>query len=226
MAGHGGRRCANPVGCPEFDARLEAFSQRVIDAIRTVDRTTAVFYEPNVIFNNGAQTTSVRQGDNLGFSFHDYCLTAEASAEGGLDEAVRHLRRPRLDQHCRSRAGRTGHPPLLTEFGATDRRARRSPAWSTGRPGPDRLAVLGLLRLRRPDHDRAGRRAGTGARPGRSRRPGPNIDQAKLRALVVPHPLAVSGTPLRYRFDRATAASPPAGRSGAPTGRAPSARAR
>ena len=82
--GTGWQACANPVGCPEFDARLEAFSQRVIDAIRTVDSRTTVFYEPNVIFNNGAQTSVRPSSDNLAFSFHDYCLTAEASAEGGL----------------------------------------------------------------------------------------------------------------------------------------------
>lgn len=200
--GTGWQACANPAGCPEFDARLEAFSQRAIDAIREVDGRTAVFYEPNVVFNNGAQTSVRPAGDNLAFSFHDYCLTAEASAEGGLDEACTtfdDLVWSNTATHVRA----TGHPPLLTEYGATtdiptitgmvDRAARARTGWqywaycgcddpTTTGPGAEQALVF----------DPAAAPAGA------------NVDQAKLRALVVPHPLAVSGTPLRYRFDRAT----------------------
>src|SRR3712207_3561194 len=75
------QQCANPEGCPVFDAKLHAFNERMIRAIRRVDPTTLVFYEPNVLFNNGARTNLGDSADgNLGMSFHDYCLFA---AEGG-----------------------------------------------------------------------------------------------------------------------------------------------
>ena len=35
-----------------------------------------------MLFNNGVQTLVSPRGKNLGFSFHDYCLTADA----GLDQ--------------------------------------------------------------------------------------------------------------------------------------------
>ena len=48
--------CLQTEGCAAFDAELDAFNQRTLDAIRAVDRETLVFYEPNVIFNNGYPT--------------------------------------------------------------------------------------------------------------------------------------------------------------------------
>ena len=198
--GSGWQACANPAGCPEFDARLEAFSQRSIDAIRKVDPTTAVFYEPNVIFNNGARTSVRPSGQNLAFSFHDYCLTAEASAEGGLDEACATFD-DLVWSNTAAHVKATKHPPLLTEYGATtdvptitglvERAQRARTGWqywaycgcddpTTTGPGAEQALVLDPAKAPR----------------------GANVDQAKLRALVVPHPLAVSGTPLRYRFDR------------------------
>ena len=181
------------------------FSQRVIDAIREVDRSTAVFYEPNVLFNNGAQTSVAPVGQRLGFSFHDYCLDRRGRAPRAVSTRSAPPRRPRLEQHRRARAGhrapaaahrvRRHDATCRTITGMVDRAAGAA----------DRLAVLGVLRLQRPDHDRARRGAGAGPRSGASAARGANIDLAKLRALVVPHPLAVSGTPLRYRFDRATA---------------------
>ena len=98
--------------------------------------------------------------------------------------------------------GRPRHPPLLTEYGATtdgptitgmvDRAQRARSGWqywaycgcsdpTTTGPGAEQALVFDPAE------------PPTGA----------NVDRAKLRALVVPHPLAVSGTPLRYRFDRA-----------------------
>jgi len=200
--GNGWEACANPVGCPEFDGRLQRFSERVIKAVRKVDSRTVVFYEPNVLFNNGAQTSVRPAGDNLAFSFHDYCLTAEAGSEGGAAEACNAFDSLVWD-NTRAHVKATGDAPLLTEFGATtdgptiedmvDRAQQARTGWqfwaycgcndpTTTGPGAEQALV----------HD--------------PRKPprGANVDHAKLRALVVPHPLAVSGKPLRYRFDRAT----------------------
>ncbi len=48
--------CLNPVGCPSYDAQLTAFTQKVIDAVRSVDKLTPVFYEPQLFFNDGVPT--------------------------------------------------------------------------------------------------------------------------------------------------------------------------
>ncbi|CAB4730204.1 MAG: cellulase family glycosylhydrolase [Actinobacteria bacterium] len=208
--GTGWQACINPLGGPTFDPRLEAFTQRSIDAIRAVDPLTPVFYEPHVLFNNGVQTTLRPEGDQLAFSFHDYCLTADA----GLGEVPLPLPTDTGDPLCATfddlvwgntadHVATTGHPPLLTEFGATTNQPvirdmlRRAEEAMTGwqfwaycgcddptTTGPGATQALVFDPAKAPVGD--------------------NVDRAKLRSLVVPHPLAVSGTPAAYHFDRAT----------------------
>jgi endoglycosylceramidase len=200
--GDGWELCANPLGCPLFDAKLEAFTQRSIDAIRDVDDRTAVFYEPQVLFNNGAQTSVDPSGRRLGFSFHDYCLTADIGIgeQGGADPACGTFD-DLVWSNTADHVASTGHPALLTEFGATKKQAtlrdmvRRAEAAMTGwqywaycgcddptTTGPGSTQALVLDPARSPGGD--------------------NVDWAKMRALVVPHPLAVAGTPASYTFDR------------------------
>jgi endoglycosylceramidase len=193
-----------PLGCPGFDRKLERFSERNIDAIRKVDRKTAIFYEPNVLFNNGVPTTVRPAGKGLGFSFHDYCLTAELPIP---IEAVAELACDTFNdmvwKYTATHVRRTGHAPLLTEFGATthevtlrdmvDRAEDALTGWqywaycgcndpTTTGPGATQALVFDP------------------AEPPR----GNNVDWRKMRALVVPHPLAVSGTPLTSAYNRAS----------------------
>ncbi|MGZ4465609.1 MAG: cellulase family glycosylhydrolase [Nocardioides sp.] len=200
--GTGWQQCAQPAGCPAFDATLQAFTQRTIDAVRAVDRRTAIFYEPQVLFNNGSRTSVTPTGRRLGFSFHDYCLTADVgTGESGGQEGCStfdDLVFSNADAHVAA----SGDAPLLTEFGATDkqstittmvdRAAQHLVGWqywaycgcqdpTTTGPGATQALVLDP------------------ARPPR----GANVDWAKMRSLVVPHPLAVAGTPTAYSFDRA-----------------------
>ncbi len=190
-----------PLGCPAFDAKLERFTQRNIDAIRKVDQRTAVFYEPNVLFNNGVQTSVRPSGQRLGFSFHDYCLTAEVPIPA---DEVSELACNTFDglvwTNTAAHVRRTGDAPLLTEFGATthqptlrdmvDRAERALTGWqywaycgcadpTTTGPGATQALVFDPAKAPR----------------------GSNVDWAKMRALVVPHPLAVSGTPLDSAYD-------------------------
>lgn len=201
--GTGWQSCANPEGCPVFDAELQALTQKVIDAVRAVDAATAIFYEPHVLFNNGAASHVAPEGDRLGFSFHDYCLTADVGVgeSGTGTEAC-----TRFDDlvwgNAADHVAATGHPGLLTEFGATQdqdvirdmmRRADEAmTGWqfwaycgcddpTTTGPGATQALVLDP------------------AEPPR----GDNVDRAKLRSLAVPHPLAVAGTPLGWHVDRA-----------------------
>ena len=204
--GHRLAAVRQPGGLPGLRRRrCSAFSQRVIDAIRAVDRRTTIFYEPQrALQQRRPDPRRRRPGRRLGFSFHDYCLTAEADADGvrpGACDAFDDLVFDNADEHVAA----TGHAPLLTEFGATTGPDDARPRWSTGpTAAPHRLAVLGLLRLRRPDDDRPGRHAGAGARPVASRRAATNVDRAKLRALAVPHPLRGGGHADGVRASTAT----------------------
>lgn len=201
--GTGWEQCANPAGCPVFDATLERFTQRTIDAVRAVDRRTTVFYEPQVLFNAGSRTHLAPHGKRLAFSFHDYCLSADAGAgESGAQAGCAQMD-GLVWQNADDQVAATGHAPLLTEFGATKqqetidsmvaRAARHRTGWqfwaycgcqdpTTTGPGATQALVLDP------------------ARPPR----GGNVDWAKMRSLVVPHPLAVSGTPRSWGYDRDT----------------------
>jgi hypothetical protein len=48
--------CAATPGCPAFDVKLKAFYERVFARVRAVDRRQLIWYEPNVLFNGGANT--------------------------------------------------------------------------------------------------------------------------------------------------------------------------
>lgn len=81
--GTGYAACLTAAGCPAFDATLTAFNRRVDAAIRSVDRATLVWYEPNVLFDFGAPTNVGGLDDpNAGFSWHDYCLGSTCTTSG------------------------------------------------------------------------------------------------------------------------------------------------
>jgi endoglycosylceramidase len=195
------QQCANPAGCPAFDAQLSAFNERMLAAIRTVDPDTLVFYEPQVFFNNGALTNMADTGDaHTAMSFHDYCVTA---GEGGggyegcepLDEMV--------FQNADDRAQTTGDALLLTEFGATDQ--------------PDvLLGVLGLADRHMvgwqewhycgcddPTTTGSGDKQAIVLDPAKPPA-GANLKKPTVDLLARPYPRAVAGTPKAWSFDDAT----------------------
>jgi endoglycosylceramidase len=193
--------CANPAGCPAFDAVMAGFIGRSIAAIRQADARTLVYYEPNVLFNDGADTNLGSTGDaHAGFAFHDYCLAAGSS---GHDD-------PSCDQfddlvfaNAAKHVAATGATSLLTEFGATDdatiltkmaaRADRNLVGWqewhycgcsdpTTSGPGDTQAIVLDP-----------------------SRPPtGSNLKTAKLGVLSRPYPQVVAGTPQSFGFDPAS----------------------
>ncbi len=199
MPGSSYPTCALPSGCVD-DGKLTAMHRRVATAIRAVDPATTLFYEPFAMFNAGLPTGHGALGDpNAGFSFHDYCgpaaLTDTPIGCDPFDE--------RVFADAEDHAQRTGTALLLTEFGATDnvgiidgivdRAARHRVGWmywaycGCDDPTTQNRSQQGLV--------------GDPHRPPTS----DNVNQAKLRALSVPHPKAVAGTPIDYAFDRRTA---------------------
>ncbi len=109
--------CLIPSGCPGFDAELSGFYRRVDTAIRAVDRGTLIWHEPNVLFNNGADTRLAPPSDaRSGFAFHDYCLSEPATGSPTGCAAVDNT----VFAHAVGRAARTGEAVMETEFGATN----------------------------------------------------------------------------------------------------------
>ena len=194
------QQCGNPAGCPAFDAKLSAFNDRVIAAIRAVDPTTLAFYEPNVLFNDGADTNLAPTGDpHAAMSFHDYCLSAGSSDDNNGCDSFDDLVFANAEKHVKA----TGDSLLLTEFGATgaediltamvERADRNMVGWqewhycgcddpTTSGPGNKQAIVIDP------------------AKPPT----GDNVDANKLKILVRPHPESVAGTPESYGFDGAS----------------------
>jgi endoglycosylceramidase len=192
--------CLNPVGCPAFDAQLTAFSQKVIDAVRSVDKLTPVFYEPQLFFNDGVPTYVAPHGSRLGFSFHDYCGTsAIADSYTGCQQTLDTM----TFDNAEKQAAAHGVPPLLTEFGATTDQATLKGVTDLAmhyRTGWQYWAYCGC---NDPTTTGPGDKQALVFDPAKPPT-GANVDHAKLAALVVPHPLLVAGTPTSYGYDRDT----------------------
>jgi endoglycosylceramidase len=187
--------CALASGCPGFDAQLTAFNRKVDAAIRTVDRKTLVWYEPNVLFDFGfvSNVGSLRD-PRAGFSFHDYCLSNEAA--GCPSHAATFA-------NAAAHATQTGEAAMMTEYGATS-------------SAPDLNSMVALAdSYKEPWLEWAycGCSDPTTAGPGTTQaividpaKPpiGSNLELSTLRALVEPFPQVVAGTPLAWGYDRST----------------------
>jgi endoglycosylceramidase len=185
-----------------LDHQLQVAQQKVITAIRRVDPATPVYYEPNTLFADGIRSTVRPTGHNLGFSFHDYCVTAElGSSAGPVGQLVCDLTNNLTWSNAAANTRASGATPLLTEFGATtdqptltgvaDLADQHLTGWmywaycgcddpTTTGPGTEQALVFDP------------------AQPPT----GSNVDWAKMRALVTPYPELTAGTPTAYHFDR------------------------
>jgi endoglycosylceramidase len=196
-------QCAQPVGCPVFDAKLLAFYKLVDGAIRRVDGRTLVWYEPNVIFNDGANTTLGPLGDpNAGFAFHDYCLT-EPETLTSPDSTACQTTDNLVFSDALAHVAETHDALLMTEFGATlstaylddmvARADRNMVPWlewafcgcddpTTQGPGTTQAIVIDP------------------AKPAT----GSNLVMSTLQSLVEPYPQVIAGTPSSWGYDRTT----------------------
>ena len=159
LAGQRRRELRQHRGLPDLrHGQARPLLQRVISRIRAVERRHLVFYEPNVLFNFGADTNLPDLGfTRLGFSFHDYCLlglvsggpsTCGEAQETSSTTPTRMPTRPATRSSSPSTALRR---PLHPE---ADHRLRR--------PAHGLLAGVALLRMRRPDDERPRGHPGAG----------------------------------------------------------------
>lgn len=185
--------CLSPSGCAAFDAKLTNFDRRVAAAIRTVDRRSLIFYEPNILFDFGFPTDVGALGDpQAGFGFHDYCLASDQSngcpsEAKGFTNALAHV-------------ARTREALLLTEFGSTP--AAGDLTGMVARA--DREMVPWLEWSYCPCRDPTGSTPDPLVEnplkpPARA-----NLGALALRTLVEPYPQLIAGTPRRWSFNAAT----------------------
>lgn len=189
--------CLNTVGCADFDRnKLGPMYSRMIESIRDVEQRHMIFSEPNVLFNFGANTSLPDLGENLGLSFHDYCLTG--LVQGGPQSCD--LADELVFDNAEAHSDRTGDSLILSEFGATqdvatlERVAKLADehmvSWqewhycgcddpTTSGPGDEQALVKDP-----------------------SKPPvGDNVFRTKLEALARPYPQVVAGTPTAWSFD-------------------------
>jgi endoglycosylceramidase len=216
--------CLMTAGCPAFDTGMMApFYQRVIAQIRSVERQKLIWYEPNVLFNFGADTDIPALGDrSAGFSFHLYCTPGLAVAPYNLQGCDAQNDHVLANADKRSQA--TGDALMLSEFGATDdigsihsnvqQADRHMVSWE----------YWHYCECSDPTT------TGTGAQavvidPTQPPR-GANVKQPKLDVLAEPYPQVVAGTPTSYAFDQATRRFQLAYKTRGPTGKTFARRAR
>jgi endoglycosylceramidase len=194
-------RCLRPGGYAAFDRRLSEFSKRVLAAIRQADARRLVFYEPNVLFDYGADTHHADLGDQaVGFSFHAYSAAASPGMPHmpvRLQDLASRWQEQRVFDLAERHSRAAGAALLLSEFGATDhlhavKRAadladRNMVSWQYwaywNRDPCCERPEEGLI------HDLAQPPSGS------------NVKEAKLDVLARPYPRAVAGTPRRFAFD-------------------------
>jgi endoglycosylceramidase len=188
--------CANPGGCPVNDAKLEAFDRRVLAAIRAVDPRGMVWHEPFVLFNFGGGTTVKALGDpNVGFAFHDDCLSAEkpgtdaACAKG--DDLV--------FQHALDHVAKTKEALLLTEFGATDAKSVLGPMLQRADDAMVSWTEWHYCGCDDPTTSGPGDKQAIVLDPARPPA-GDNLKKATLDQLVRPYPQLVAGTPESWSY--------------------------
>jgi endoglycosylceramidase len=189
------QECAQINGCPAFDQQvLTPFYRRVIAAIRGVDPTRLVFYEPQVIANQGVASDIGPLGDaHAVFAPHIYCSASRVGAPPCL------VREPSAFTNAENQAAAAHDGVFLGEFGATDDADAigrivsladsRMVSWSEWAywnqdPCCERPHE-GLVRT-------------LAAPPG-----GDNVKPDKLAALARPYPRVTAGTPAGWTWDAA-----------------------
>jgi endoglycosylceramidase len=203
--GTGWQQCAQPAGCPVFDqGNFAAFYRRTIKALRGGDPRHLAFYEPNVIFNDGADTDLPKLDDKqVAMSWHNYCLAGDVSGSGGGGGDACGQEELLVFQHAQERSQTTGDPTLLTEFGATDdldtisRIVTRADQFMIG------WQYWAYCGCSDPTTQGPGETQAIVKDPAKPPT-GSNLKSAKLDVLVRPYPQLIAGTPKSFGFDPAT----------------------
>jgi endoglycosylceramidase len=205
--GTGWQQCANPAGCPAFDQGVYAdFWRAAIKGVRGGDSRHLVFYEPQAIFNDGADTQLPKFDDSrLGMSWHNYCLVGDVSGSGGGGGQACGTEESLPYQNALKRSQATGDTQLVTEFGATDdldTLRRVIGAADDFMVGWQYWAYCGCSD---PTTQGPGETQAIVKDPAKPPE-GDNLKAAKLGVLVRPYPQLVAGTPKAWKYDETSKA--------------------
>jgi endoglycosylceramidase len=191
--------CFDPLlGCPLHDHRLTDFYRRVVPVIRAADPATVVFFEPNVLFDEGIHTDLGRVVDpHTGFSYHDYCAIESVLHKNitcRLEDGVTFTNASLYSDIFRI-------PPLLTEFGATDDLANLAEVLRHA----DRHK-MSWLEWAYTGNDKTSSSPNLQALVFDPSQPptGYNVNWQKLAVLAAPYPQVVAGTPRFWSFASST----------------------
>jgi len=187
------------LGSSFFDSQqLTPFYDQAADAIRAVDPSTPIFYEPNVLFDAGVPThLGTVDATGTVFSFHDYCEFDLGSL--GCVPSV-----SAIVANAETYADAQGIPAFMTEFGATSDQSEIS--------APMQGADQHLIGWTEWAYSGQGDIT-TSANPPSSESlvynpedppVGANVNTANLDTLAEPYPQVISGTPDSYSFDNGT----------------------
>jgi endoglycosylceramidase len=186
-------------GSPYFDSQqLTPFYDQGADAIRAVDPTTPIFFEPNVLSNAGLPTDlGTVNATNTVLSFHDYCefdlgpLGCLPSVSGVVGNAEAYAQAHNI-------------PAFMTEFGAT--------STQTQIMAPLQGADQHLLGWTEWAYSGQGDITTSASPPGSESLvynpelppTGTNVNTANLDTLAEPYPQLISGTPTSFSFENGT----------------------
>jgi endoglycosylceramidase len=180
--------CANPAGCPPaagFDtAVLDPFYRQLVSSIRSADPAHLIVYEPNLLFDYGANTQDGSPDRNAVFGFHDYCLGGVFP--GGGESQGCQLGDQMPLQNAISQSQKTGDALLLGEWGG-----------ASGPADTARMLALADQYLMPWDFWAAYSVINNPALPPS----GGNINAAELQLLERPYPQTIAGTPTSISFD-------------------------
>jgi endoglycosylceramidase len=190
--------CAQPAGCPVFDATMQKLYDHVRAGIRTVDQHNIVWYEQQ-FFANAITAGSFTHVDDpeVGLSWHDYACTP-AFIPGGVipGNPDCDLNEPRVMDNAAAQAATMGAASVLSEYGAEDdiEDLTRMTAFA------DKHLVGWMYWAYKLWHDPTGSQYeglyGDDSKPS-------TLKAAKVDALVHPYPQAVAGLPTSLAWDPA-----------------------
>lgn len=195
--------CARPGGCPNFESnKLQRLYEHVIAGIREVDPHNIVWIEPQVLFEFGARShlgTRPILDDQIGFSWHNYCIAATLMQAYGVKESATCARlEERVDQHAAEIVSRMQWASLLTEFGASD----DLPDIRRVTANADRNMVGWTYWSYKNWGDPTTQAQGSGAQSMfRDDTELASVKLAKLAILERPYPQAIAGVPISFGFD-------------------------
>lgn len=118
--------CANTQGCPLFDTQfLQPMQERAMAGVRTADAGNIVWFEPNFVFNGGAQTSlglvKTIADPNIGLSWHKYCLLGVVLHSQGFNDLPGCTQMHQVvSDNAEAAIKRMKSTTLVTEFGASD----------------------------------------------------------------------------------------------------------